>query len=654
VQLGDDTPHPAPPLTEMTDVIPTAHYASNARGSAPAISSHPDIAAAESAEIRMHQSDTERTGQSHPPDEIIDVTTEDAVYSPQPQELALNQGGPQVTQPATLPPQGGSGGASGSGSQQYPQPSTPSTPRAAGGQATTTRRRTVRRAAAVPPTTAPIATAPVAAVTMPAAEPEATPAPVPNPASARGMSYPGFGQSGAGGSSPMLGPPIPLTTPPSDAELMARNVIPLRGYYASQAPLPLTPRQEAENELAALEGSYSSWLGGTGIGRYRSGTPGIDRLYDVEAPAEVSVALGHAVRITALARTVFLNSGVLNTGAFAGESSPPYLGTLPASATIPPAQQFSDGIAGELQLTTKNIGLAGGITPYNFLVRNYTGRLRWRPGGGPFTLFGDRDSVKDTQLSYSGIRDPGTITPTYAGTIWGGVIATTAGVRLDVGSGGSGFYISGDGGVLKGDHVQTNEKIEGAVGAYFHLKTWPAFGTLSVGGSLFGMHYKYNELGLTYGQGGYFSPHEYFLASVPVTFSGYYKSNFHYLISGGLGVQTFQQDWAYYYPLDPRLQTSFVPVSGVPCTGAQIAAHNCGATPASANTGFNYVVNSEVSYRFGQHWYAGGFLSGNNTNNYNTVSGGFFVRFAFRRQREAEDYPTGLFPVEGFRPLQIP
>ena len=29
-------------------------------------------------------------------------------------------------------------------------------------------------------------------------------------------------------------------------------------------------------------------LGGAGIGRYRSGTPGLDRLYDVEAPVEAS------------------------------------------------------------------------------------------------------------------------------------------------------------------------------------------------------------------------------------------------------------------------------------------------------------------------------------------------------------------------------
>jgi hypothetical protein len=671
VQLGDATPHPAPPPAEVTDVLPTAHYAPNPRVSAPAVSSHPDIAAAEAEEIRRHQSDVERTGQSHPSEEPITVSTEDAVFTPEPQrepqELAENQGGPQVTRPAT-PPTGAGGGVSGGGvsggrtsggsTQQYPQPSAPpgaGTQGGAGAGAGAVRRRTtVRRAGGAAPAAvaAPVPVpgpAPAAEASLVPAIPEATP-----PAPAAGAAGPNMSYAGAGQPYAALGPPIPLTAPPSDAELMAMNMMPMRGYYAAQAPLPGTARQQVEDELAALEGSYSGWLGGTGTGRYRSGTAGIDRLYDIEAPAEASVTLGHSVRLTGLARAVFLNSGVLNTGAFAGQSSPPFLGTLPGSALTPPAQQFSKGIAGELQLTTKNLGLAAGTTPYHFLIRNYTGRLRFRPLGGPLTIFADRDSVKDTQLSYAGLRDPGTIRPTYQGTIWGGVVATTAGVRLDFGRRGSGIYFSSDAGLLKGDHVQTNQKIEGALGAYFHAKTWPGSGTLSVGASVFGMHYEYNELGLTYGQGGYFSPRYYILASVPVTFNGYYRANFHYLISGALGVQTFQQDWAYYYPLDPQLQNSFVPVTGVACTGAQIAAHTCGATPESGTTGFNYTVNSEVSYRAGEHWYLGGFVSANNTNNYNTVSGGFFLRLTLSRQHSSEGYPTGLFPVEGFRALQIP
>jgi hypothetical protein len=125
---------------------------------------------------------------------------------------------------------------------------------------------------------------------------------------------------------------------------------------------------------------------------------------------------------------------------------------------------------------------------------------------------------------------------------------------------------------------------------------------------------------------------------VPITFTGNYKSDLHYTIAGSVGIQTFQEDAAPYYPLDRGTETD----AGNP------------SMPANSNTGLNYSVNSEASYRIADHWYAGGFLSANNTNNYNTASGGFFLRYLFRPQVPAETTPTGLFPLEGFRPLRVP
>jgi hypothetical protein len=358
--------------------------------------------------------------------------------------------------------------------------------------------------------------------------------------------------------------------------------------------------------------------------------------------------------MTVVPNPVYLNSGTLNPSAFAGyaANTVPYLGTLPANTASPPAQQLTHGIGGELQLTTRNFGVAAGYTPYEFLVSSFTGRFRWRPVGGHFTLFADRDPVKDTQLSYAGLRDPGTVTTNYIGNKWGGVMSTTGGARFDFGSNGSGFYASVDGGILHGYHVQNNSRVEGSTGAYFRLKNWPEYGSLTLGGSLFAMRYAQNELGLSYGQGGYFSPESYFLLSVPVTFNGHYGTNLHYTIASAFGVQTFQQQTALYFPLDPALESAVQ--TTLNCSAAQANAFSCGATPANGNTGFNYGINAEVSYRVAEHWYTGGFISGNNTNNYNAVTAGFFFRYTFHKQTSNENYPTGLFPVEGFRPLQIP
>jgi hypothetical protein len=391
----------------------------------------------------------------------------------------------------------------------------------------------------------------------------------------------------------------------------------------------------------------------TGIVRYRSGTSGLDRLYDLEAPAEASVVIGHWARLTAVAEPVFLNSGVLNNSSF-NAGSAPYLGTMPANTMNPPALQFSNGIGGELQLTGRNVGVAVGYTPYEFLVRNFTGRFLLNTLANHVSIFGDREPVKDTQLSYAGLYDPGTTTSVAPGLIWGGVVASTGGVRLQFGDASANFFVTGEGGVLTGQHVLDNYRYKGSLGGMFRVKTWGDVSHLTVGGTLSGMRYLHDEAGLSYGQGGYFSPYWYFSAALPVRVEGRYHSNFHYSIGGSLGAQIFQQNAAPFYPLDPGLQTSLIASSGAACTPALAATYACGEYPQIVSTLFNYTANSEVSWRFTDHWYGGGFVSANNSNNFNTVSAGFFFRYVFRAQHSTQGYPAGLFQIDGVRALQIP
>lgn len=499
--------------------------------------------------------------------------------------------------------------------QQYPQPGL--APRSG------MRRSTTKSQPAAPPI---------------AASPPEPPAPQPAP-----LSYPNVARPLTDSGYPTLTPMPAPGAPPTDAELMARNVPPLRGGYDPNGVVPgrpLSQREQTELELASLEASYSGWMGAAGIGRYRSGNAGFDRLTDIEAPFEASAVLGKTVRLTVIPRAIFLSSGVIDVAQYQSLTGTiPVLGTLPGNALVAPSQQFSSGVGGELQLTTQNIGLSVGYTPYQFLVSNVTAHARFRLFGGPITLYGDRDSVKDTQLSYAGLRDPGTVSPLYEGNIWGGVMSTGGGIRLETGNERSGFYAQAGGMVIDGYHVLENHRYEGTAGAYFLIRTWPGYGKLNMGFNLFGMHYTYNERGMTYGQGGYFSPNAYFLASVPLTFEGRYGSNFNYTINGSAGIQTFQEKAAPYFPLDVPLQT----------------ASNNKYYPQNSDTGLNYGLDAQGSYRVTPHWYVGGFLQANNTRNYNTVSGGFFLRFLFKPQPVSDSAPRGLFPVStGLRPLRVP
>ena len=458
------------------------------------------------------------------------------------------------------------------------------------------------------------------------------------------LSYPGVQRPLTDSGYPTLTPLPSQGVPPTDADLVAKNVPPLRGSYDPSGTVPggpLSQREKTELDLAALEGSYSGWIGGTGYGRYRSGTPGFDRLTDLEAPFEASVVLGKTLRVSVIPRAVFLNSGAVNNTGFQNQNGGtiPVLGTLPGNALVAPSQQFSSGIGGELQLTTQNIGLSVGYTPYEFLVSNVIGHFRWRPLGGPITFYGDRDSVKDTQLSYAGLRDPGSISAVYQGNIWGGVVSSGGGVRIETGNERAGFYAQAGGANIDGYHVLDNRRYDGTMGAYFLVHRFPGFGKLNMGVNFFGMHYDHNERGMTYGQGGYFSPNAYFLASVPLSYEGNYGNNFHYTINGSAGIQTFQEESAPFYPLDRPLQTS----SG----NAYF--------PQNSSTGVNYALDTQGAYRVTDRWYVGGFVVANNTSNYNMISGGFFVRYLFKSQIPTESSSRGYFPPNtGFRPLRVP
>jgi tetratricopeptide (TPR) repeat protein len=439
----------------------------------------------------------------------------------------------------------------------------------------------------------------------------------------------------------------------SDEELQQRNLPPLRGPWirTQRNGNPISPREEAEMQLRSIESGYSGWLAGTGLINYRGGDLGYDHLAALEGPFEFSAPLGYNGRFTIVAKPVFLDSGQADgtstlmvqeqtTAGTSLVSIPQPIGTATNTALAPPAQQNAAGVGGELQLAFPHLALAAGYTPAGFLVGTITGRAQWRPGNGPVTLNLSRDSVRDTQLSYAGLRDPAGDTLGNVGQIWGGVVANQGGIQFSRGSAESGFYIGGGGQYLSGYHVETNRRFDGVGGAYWRIATVPEYGNLSIGINFFGMHYSHNEDAFTHGMGGYFSPQAYLLANVPFTWAAHYGTRWHYNAVGSLGVQAFQQDLTPLWPLavDKALETSM----------------DNAMLPAKTNVGPNYDVRGQASYLLGPHWFAGGFFSANNARNYTSVSAGFSIHYMFRAQPATAATPTGIFPTEGLRPFAVP
>jgi hypothetical protein len=390
-------------------------------------------------------------------------------------------------------------------------------------------------------------------------------------------------------------------------------------------------REQIEEQLAIIEGASSGWIGGSSGVDYRSGQPGYDRLAAYTGQIEGSSMLGPGVRATVIARPVLLDSGEATSTATLQQ------GTLPAGSV--PYIQSAAGIGGEFQLRTANFGASLGYTPHGFLVENVTGGLYVHPPTSHFTLTLTRDSIFDTQLSYAGLRDLGSRSATYVGSTWGGVIANSGQLQLVFSKSNSGWYIQGGGQYITGLHVQDNYRLDGDAGAYWGVWHHPEYGNLTIGMNFFGMHYNHNLRYFTYGQGGYFSPAAYMLAGIPITFNGHYGPKFHYRAGGSLGVQAFQEDSTPFYPLDPAIQF----------------ARNNPYYPEQTNVGGNYSVDAEGAYAIAEHWYVGGYLNFNNSRDYASEKVGFFLRYLFRPQPILEENgPTGLFPIQGLRPLQVP
>ncbi len=430
-------------------------------------------------------------------------------------------------------------------------------------------------------------------------------------------------------------PQRPRTTiPPLDAEpqeLPPLSLPPLSGTNP-RTVRPKTEREQIEEQLKILEGASSDWVGASGVADYRSGQPGYDQLAIFSMPMEASFSLSPNVRTTFVAKPVLLDAGV------ATDQTTLLMGTNDPLAD-PPRPQTASGIGGEVQLRTPSFAAMLGYSPYGFLVQNVIGGLYIHPPSSHLTLTFGRDSIMDTQLSYSGLRDLNSRSATYVGNYWGGVIATSGEMQLSFGNERAGWYAQGGGQYITGRHVLSNKRIDGDAGAYWAVWQRPDIGNLTLGLNFFGMHYDHNLRYFTYGHGGYFSPQAYMLAGIPFTFNGHRGTQFHYRVTGSLGVQAFEEDDTQYYPLDPVLQ----------------GARKDPWYPSQTNVGGNYSLNAEGSYAIAEHWYVGGYLNFNNSRNYASNNVGFYVRYLFKPQPEGVDNgPTGIYPVQGMRPLHVP
>jgi tetratricopeptide (TPR) repeat protein len=385
-------------------------------------------------------------------------------------------------------------------------------------------------------------------------------------------------------------------------------------------------RDEIQTELEAIEGRNTPYFQNGVNLQERSGEGGFDRLLIEEVHLEASTTLANRVRLTLIATPTYVDSG-----SPASPSSDGHLGFGTTSVDAAPGLRSAFGIGVEVQLATTDFGLRLGLMPQEFLVHSWIGGLRWNPASGPFTIVVDRDPVRDTKLSFAGERDPS------SQLVWGGVMANAASVTGNWNHVNTGYYAKIGYQDIEGDNVAKNSRIDANVGSYFKVYR-NKFGELTVGLNLTGMHYDKNLRYFTLGQGGYFSPQQYFLFNVPVHWTGNFNKRLQYSVSASLGVQHFTEDASPYFPTDNTRQA----LSGL-------------AYPSYTDTGGSYNLSFHSIYQITPQWLGGFFFDVNNSREYRSVTAGLYLKYLIKpRSASTAVNLTAVPDWTGASPFNVP
>ena len=439
----------------------------------------------------------------------------------------------------------------------------------------------------------------------------------------------------------------------------ATETEPLRGGFDDASPVavarPLDPQAEAcksmQSALDQIRQERSPRITQGVTLRTNDSESGLSKITDVETPLEISMPVGDdriALRVT----PVSLNAGAVKDSArtrFGGPNDVQIAAVSDLLATNPDADQLNtalgdlNGSAGRQKDTGVGLAVAYempslglkadlGVSPMGFLYSSAVGGVSIdRPfSEGSHLRYGaslSRRAVNDSLVSFAGAEDA------RSGLKWGGVTAN--GGRLQLGYDNGDYGVYGYAGLYKllGHNVKDNTRVEGGSGIYWYLLNDDSR-QLTTGLGVTAISYDNNQGNFTYGNGGYFSPQNFFSIGVPVSWS-HRTDRLSYTLRGSVGLQHIEQDSTPYFPNDSGMQASLEQVSQVyAASGTSLATRYSGQN----KTGIGYNLGAAAEYRLGNNYFLGGSFGMDNAQDYKQWTGGLYLRYMF------EDF-TGRMPM---------
>lgn len=410
------------------------------------------------------------------------------------------------------------------------------------------------------------------------------------------------------------------------------------GFEAEAAPAASETQVILEGiaeEERKIQEKYAITLEGAFNLRQRQGLEGLGYLTELGGHAVASIPLGYATRVWIEARPLSLDSGPRNLSV----ADAARFGSLGAAAgttaSEPSTSMAGSSIAAGLRWGDLSIDV--GTTPLGFEIETFTGGLRYgtRAGNFGFALEASRRSVEDSLLSFGGLRDPGT------GALWGGVVRQGGRLDLSLDVDDGIYYAYGGGYHLEGTRVRENlQWIGGAGGEWKVLDTPGSKVTLGLGGLAMGYAEDLSQFSL--GHGGYFSPQLFLRAGVPFAWRAN-EGDFRWRLSADPGLNWFRTDPQAWFPEDASLQAARVAVAG----SSEASVYE-GRTVLS----FSLNAGGALEYAVMPGLVAGGRLDLHFAEDYEEITGGVFLRYAFNgRERTELPVPTAgeMFAQSGGR-----
>lgn len=376
-------------------------------------------------------------------------------------------------------------------------------------------------------------------------------------------------------------------------------------------------REEIDTEIARIHRRRAVRAGPSFEVRHRVGEAGLSALDELRLPIGIEAPVTKDAKVFGQVAPVFLEAGELS--ASSGDVRQRFGTSGAGPGILVPRDRSLSAQGAALRLGVDYAGFRAwvGSAPFGFPIASVLGGIE-----GSFTLRQvrfdveiAREPVRDSLLSYAGVRDP------TSGEVWGGVLSNGARLNISYDRENVVPYAFGGYALLTGQNVKENHRGEGGLGIEWRLiESERSRLTAGVIGSF--MAHGENLRYFTFGHGGYFSPQLFLHLGVPLRWSGSLE-RFSWEIGTQVGVNALRESEVDYYPISPDLQVARS--LQVDARGALVEA----VYPGRGSVGFAFDGALGLAYALADPLEAGVRFQLHVAQDYQEAVGNIFVRFAF-------------------------